>query len=97
LGQLNGAELTEAFFSRWVLREAFVKAKGIGISYPTRKLHFDIQNDNEIRICFDPDLDEDDSYWQFRLLRPTEEHITAIALRSDRPADFRIVKYAFKR
>lgn len=97
LEQLNGAELTEAFFSRWVLREAFVKAKGIGISYPTHKLHFDIQNDNKIRVRFDSDLDEDNRYWQFRLLRPTEEHITAIALRRDRPADFRIVKHAFKR
>jgi 4'-phosphopantetheinyl transferase len=97
LEQLNGAELAEAFFSRWVLREAFVKAKGIGISYPTRKLHFDIQDDDEIRVRFDPGLDEGDSYWQFRLLRPTEEHITAIALRSDSPTNFRIVEYAFKR
>ena len=67
-----------------------------GYTTPTRKLHFDIQDDNKIRVRFDPDLDEGDSYWQFRLLRLTEEHITAIALRRDRPVDFRIVKQAFK-
>jgi 4'-phosphopantetheinyl transferase len=97
LEPLRGAELSEAFFSRWVLREAFVKAKGIGISYPTRKLHFDIRDDNTIRAGFDPDLGEDERDWQFRLLRPTGEHITAIALRRDRPADYRVVQHAFKR
>ena len=96
LESLSGAEMSEAFFSRWVLREAFVKAKGIGIFYPTRKLHFDIRDDNTIRVRFDPDLDESDGDWQFELLRPTEEHITAIALRRDGSADFRIVKRAFK-
>jgi 4'-phosphopantetheinyl transferase len=96
LEQLNGAELGEAFYSRWVLREAFVKAKGIGISYPTRKLHFDIQDDNTIRVRFDPDIDEGECYWQFRLLRPTEEHITAIALCTDGLAEFRIVEHVFQ-
>lgn len=97
LEPLRGAALSEAFFSRWVLREAFVKAKGIGISYPTRKLYFDIGDDQTIRVSFDPDLEEDDSEWQFRLLRPTGEHITAIALRRERTADFRVVQHAFKR
>ncbi len=95
LEPLNGSALSEAFYSRWVLREAFVKAKGIGISYPTRKLHFHIQDDNSIQLSFDPDLDEDDSYWRFRLLRPTDDHVAAIALRSNRPAEFRIVEQIF--
>ena len=91
---LSSDEQIEAFFARWTLREAFVKAKGIGISYPTRKLHFEIEDDNTIRLHFDSDLDEN-GYWQFRLLRPTGEHITAIALRTDEPAEYRIVKHSF--
>ena len=95
LKHMSGVELAEAFFTRWTLREAFVKAKGIGISYPTRKLHFCIEDDDTIRVRFVSDLDEDDSYWQFRLLRPTGEHIVAIALRTDKPAEHRIVKHTF--
>ncbi len=97
LEQLHGKKQIEAFFTRWTLREAFVKAKGIGISYPTRKLHFDIEDDDTIRVRFDSDLDEDDGHWQFRLLRPSGEHIMAIALRTDEPAEHRIVKHRFNR
>jgi len=50
LKYLDGAALIEAFFTHWTLREAFAEAKGIGISYPTRKLHFDIVDDHTIRV-----------------------------------------------
>jgi len=95
LKQLNDSALIEAFYSRWTLREAFVKAKGTGISYPTRKLNFDIDNDDTIRVRFDSDLKEDQQYWQFRLLRPTTEHIAATALRTDKPGKYRIVEHSF--
>ena len=92
---LDGAELIEAFFSRWVLREAFVKAKGIGISYPTRKLNFDIRDTHNIGIRFDPGLVESDG-WQFKLMRPTKRHIAAVALLKNRPSSFRVVQHSFK-
>ncbi len=96
LEHLSSEEQIEAFFARWTLREAFVKAKGIGISYPTRKLHFDITDDDTIRVRFDTELDEDDSQWQFKLLRPTEEHIAATALRAGGPDKYRVVQYRFE-
>ncbi|MFQ5644466.1 MAG: 4'-phosphopantetheinyl transferase family protein [Thiogranum sp.] len=96
LKQLTDTALIEAFFTRWTLREAFVKAKGIGISYPTRKLHFDITDDDTIRVRFDAGLDEDAGQWQFRLLRPTADHIAATALRTDGQAEYRIVQHHFE-
>ncbi len=95
LETLTGAALTESFFTRWTLREAFVKAKGIGISYPVRKLHFDIGDDRTIRVRFTPELDEDPARWQFRLLRPAATHIAAVALHTDQAHELRIVQRWF--
>ncbi len=96
LKHLDNAALIEDFFTRWTLREAFVKAKGIGISYPTRKLNFDIVDDDTIRVHCDAELEEDDNQWQFKLLRPTAQHIAATALRVDGPTEYRIVQHQFE-
>jgi len=96
LKHLDNAALIEDFFTRWTLREAFVKAKGIGISYPTRKLHFDIVDDDTIRVDCDAELEEDNDQWQFKLLRPTAQHIAATALRVDGPTEYRIVQHQFE-
>lgn len=95
LGTMHGPEMSTAFFTRWVLREAFVKAKGIGISYPTRKLVFDIDDENTIRVSFDPDLNEDSGHWQFKLLELTDEHHVAVALEKGDKSDLRVVEHTF--
>jgi len=80
LKTLNGREQLKYFFSRWTLREAYVKAKGIGISFPTRKLTFSVENDDSISVSFHPDIADKNENWKFDLLRPTKQHITAIAI-----------------
>ena len=72
----------EYFLERWTLREAYVKALGIGISFPVRKLCFDIQPGTDIRMRFQPDIEERAAHWKFRLFRPTARHILSVALRS---------------
>jgi len=41
--QLHDQEQLEYFFTRWTLREAYVKARGIGISFPMHKLNFTVE------------------------------------------------------
>jgi len=81
--QLTGQEHLDYFFERWTLREAYVKARGIGISFPTRKLHFKRTPANDIQIGFHPDIEDREGDWQFELLHPTGEHIAAVAIRLD--------------
>lgn len=81
LQQLKGLAHLEYFFRRWTLREAYVKALGIGISFPTRKLDFEIDSEDSTSVMFHADLRENDQDWQFQLLRPTPEHIAAVAIR----------------
>ena len=80
LKTLRDREQLEYFFSRWTLREAYVKAKGIGISFPTRKLTFTVESDDSIGVSFHSDIADKNENWKFKLLRPTKQHVTAIAI-----------------
>jgi 4'-phosphopantetheinyl transferase len=91
LEQLEGEAYLEHFFTRWTLREAYVKARGIGISFPTRKLTFTLDRDNAVEVSFHPDIEDRQDNWHFQLLRPTEEHIAAIAIRRNGDIDKKIV------
>jgi len=95
LHKLKGAPQLDYFFTRWTLREAYVKALGIGISFPMRKLCFRVYGDDSIRAAFRPELDDNAGHWQFRLLRPTPAHIAAIAVhKNDQPDKKLIVRTA---
>ncbi|HEC12596.1 MAG TPA: 4'-phosphopantetheinyl transferase superfamily protein, partial [Acidiferrobacteraceae bacterium] len=78
--QLKGAAQLDYFFTRWTLREAYVKARGIGISFPTSKLQFRVDDEARVEVMFETGLHENEHDWCFHLLRPTPEHIAAIAV-----------------
>lgn len=80
LQALDGALAIDYFYTHWTLREAYVKALGIGIAYPTARLDFRV--DKRLDIVFDDASDGADrpERWQFDLLQPTEKHIAAVAV-----------------
>lgn len=94
LKQRNGDEFLDYFYSRWTLREAYVKALGIGISFPTRHLRFEGDSD---QIIFIPDTQTDvrPENWHFQLLRPGDEHVVAVALRRTANDNKRIISRPF--
>jgi len=91
LQQLEGLDHLKYFFTHWTLREAYVKARGIGISFPTSKVNFTVGEDNSVAVSFHPDIDDRYDNWHFRLLKPSEEHIAAVALRRSGGIDKKIV------
>lgn len=86
LESLTGRDFLEYFYSRWTLREAYVKAVGVGISFPTRTLDFSIDARGSATIDLPPEAGRDGGDWRLRLLRPTGEHLLAIALQWPRDA-----------
>jgi len=80
LTRLQGSEQLEYFYSLWTLREAYVKARGIGLSFPTCKLRFRIRHEADIDIEFDESIDDDRKNWMVHLWRPGPEHIAAVAI-----------------
>ena len=79
LSRYEGRDFLEFFYERWTLREAYVKARGIGISFPTRRLRFSV-NGEAISLASDTKEDEGDGNWMFRLIRQGDRHIVALAL-----------------
>jgi 4'-phosphopantetheinyl transferase len=76
----------DAFFDFWTLKEAYVKARGLGLALPLKDFAFELRDGGQARVRFA--VDEDDpARWQFVRLRPTNSHRLAVAVHkpSDRP------------
>jgi 4'-phosphopantetheinyl transferase len=74
LAALSEPRFRERFFDYWTLKEAYVKARGLGLlSLPLRQVAFTL---DPPRLAFDPG-------WQFARLEPTADHVLALAVRRD--------------
>ena len=91
LKTLSNRDQLEYFFTRWTLREAYVKALGLGLSFLTRDLTFTIHGEESIEVSTHTGLEPEKQNWQFGLFRPTDEHITAVAIRNDNQLNKTIV------
>jgi len=81
LMRYEGRAFLEYFYECWTLRESYVKARGIGISFPTRQLTFNREG-SQISISFDAQInDSAGGHWHFQLIRPNSTHLIAITLR----------------
>ena len=81
------------FLEVWTLKEAYLKARGSGISISLRGFQFQISEGAaaRIRIGFDPALVRDDpESWQFALHHPTAIHTLALAIRRQTGRDLTI-------
>jgi 4'-phosphopantetheinyl transferase len=67
----------EWFFDRWTLKEAYIKARGLGMSLDLKAFGF---RDDEPRLECAPEFD-DAAQWQFTSFAPTPQHRAAAAIR----------------
>jgi len=76
---------TETFFRFWTLKEAYIKARGIGMSLSLREFSFDISATQLISVSFSPRIEDRPQNWQFE--QPTVPGPFVIALAVDMPVD----------
>jgi 4'-phosphopantetheinyl transferase len=66
------------FFEYWTFKEAYIKARGMGLSLPLDKFSFHYPDDRAVEIAIDPELADESARWQFWQFRPTSEYLVAI-------------------
>lgn len=72
----------DGFFAFWTLKEAFIKAIGLGLSMPLDAFAFDLE---DLTIAFAPGH-EKPGPWLFRRFEPKPDYAMALALRHPEPA-----------
>ena len=87
----------ERFFDYWTLKEAYIKARGMGLALPLDKFAFQLVADGEPRITFDAALHDDPCAWQFALRRIGGCHRLALALRCKRPLRIQVRDVCWQR
>lgn len=74
----------ERFYTYWTLKEAYIKARGAGLSLPLAHFAFHLTPGEAPRISFDSRLPDEPEAWQFVPLRPSARHLGALAVRRPR-------------
>jgi 4'-phosphopantetheinyl transferase len=77
-------ERAARFFDYWTLKEAYVKARGMGLSAPLREFSIVLVSPEAARIVHHTAGGMRDDEWQFARFAPTPQHKLAVALQ--RPA-----------
>jgi 4'-phosphopantetheinyl transferase len=85
LERLPGEQRPGVFFDYWTLKEAYIKARGMGMQLPLDEFWFHLGNGPSPSIHFAPTMQDDPSRWQFFQYCPGPRHKMAVAV--CRPAD----------
>jgi len=68
------------FHRYWTLKEAYAKARGLGLSFPTDRCVFDLRA-RPITVALSAGLGDSADDWQFAQWQATDQHVLAVALR----------------
>ena len=73
------AALRETFFAFWTLKEAYIKARGMGLALPLGGFAFELRPDAPT-IAFSPACPDDAGRWRFLRRTVSDEHRLALAV-----------------
>jgi 4'-phosphopantetheinyl transferase len=79
-------ERRERFFAYWTLKEAYIKARGMGLSIPLDAFWFDLGRQSP-RLHVTERCPDDPERWRFYRYVPTAEHRMAVAARPRHDAE----------
>jgi len=91
---MDGAAQRERFFALWTLKEAWVKARGLGLRIPLDAFRFDFAGAHPV-VAFSPQLDAAPQDWQFRLLTHAQCRIAlAVHCAAAQPLQLRLREWS---
>lgn len=75
---LSEDEKNQRFYEHWTLKEAYVKARGLGTYIPLEAVDFDLKKEGLIELKVDPIWSDQSSRWYLWQLWPDDEHVVAV-------------------
>jgi 4'-phosphopantetheinyl transferase len=66
------------FFEYWTFKEAYIKARGMGLSLPLDQFSFHYPDARAIQIKIDPELADEPTRWRFWQFQPAKDHLVAV-------------------
>jgi 4'-phosphopantetheinyl transferase len=94
LRALPEAERRERFLAAWTAKEAYLKARGLGIAGRLAAVALELGG-GPPRLALGGALEDDARAWQLALLRPTPRHHLAVALRRGDAPDLAVAVRLF--
>ena len=83
LRALPAADQATAFFEYWTLKEAYIKARGMGLALPLHAFAFGLRPPLAPTITFADGFDDVAERWQFWQAWPTPDHRLSLAIERD--------------
>jgi 4'-phosphopantetheinyl transferase len=75
------------FFEYWTFKEAYIKARGMGLSLPLEQFCIRYPNDCGVGMTIAPELKDDAARWQLWQFRPFDPYLVAVC--AERPGGSR--------
>jgi len=89
LTRLPLAQQQQRFFEYWTLKEAYIKARGMGLAIPLGKFSFQFKSNHLCGFKTHPDLNDDAGNWQFWCMPVAGRYRIAVAVNS-KPINFKL-------
>jgi 4'-phosphopantetheinyl transferase len=78
LAQVPTHQKKYRFFEYWTFKEAYIKARGMGLSLPLDKFSFRYPQEATVDIAIHPELEDASSRWQLWQFKPNPRFLIAV-------------------